>query len=243
MISFPKKIYVLTLVFLAIYAPIIKTESGKLDTQAVFFFLALILSVFSKSIYTIFSVRKFTIPLVFFYILFIHVSITLIFFSGDDLKIDPYYRIARSILTYTGCAIVCLYAFKNKSNIIELVFWSIVIHAAIMIAQFFSVEFRDFSYKFTVDERALVGARYEYSMAGLTNSGGAQISVYQSLGALLGVFIYFNKKNIAEKILVGAGVLLSIISVFTSGRSGLLALIIYLPTLIYIIYNTSKQKS
>ncbi|WP_352256073.1 hypothetical protein, partial [Pseudoalteromonas sp. 19-MNA-CIBAN-0066] len=81
----------------------------------------------------------------------------------------------------------------------------------IMSVQFFSVEFKDFIYNFTMAKYQL--EHYQnFRMAGLSGGGGAQLSFTQSFGFLIG--LYLLSRNDKNKFILHIGCVFIIISVF-----------------------------
>ncbi|MEL4402896.1 hypothetical protein AAEJ42_21885, partial [Shewanella algae] len=82
-----------------------------------------------------------------------------------------------------------LYKELFVEKLIELVFYSIGLHAIIMIIQFFNVEFKDFVYGYTTTGE-FTSFEYNFRMGGLSGAaGGSILSVVQSLGIILMPFL------------------------------------------------------
>lgn len=117
-------------------------------------------------------------------------------------------------------------------RIIEMIFLAIVLHAAIMLIQFLLPEFRSFVYGFTMAKYQL--EHYQtFRMAGLSGGGGAQLSFTQSFGFLIG--IYLIKKRRFTPIFIWICNLMILMSIFLSGRSGFIFVLISL--MFFSIYS------
>lgn len=130
-------------------------------------------------------------------------------------------------------------AFKSKplkctlkdrgDHLVFILYMTIVVHALIMLAQFFIPTFKEWVYSFTLAKYQL--EHYQmFRMAGLSGGGGAQVSFVQSLGFILGLYLLnITKKNI----LIYIGNIAIIASVFLSGRSGFL--VVFISICFYIM--------
>jgi hypothetical protein len=223
--------------FMSIYAPIIKFENVNFDLQFSFFLVSMFIVSISSKEKMIPRIRMIVVPLTLIFLTFCYSTFANVFFNPDITKLDSALRIIRIIITYLGCWVIARYLVTIQMDVLEIIFWSTVFHGLIMLLQFVSIDFRDFSYQYTVDSRALLGARYEYSMAGLTNGGGAQLSVYQSFGSLIGIHLLGTRKEGESWVWLACGLGATVVSIFLSGRSGLLSLLLFGP--IVALRNTS----
>ena len=124
-------------------------------------------------------------------------------------------------------------------KVIEIVFYCIVLHALIMVLQFLVPSFKDFIYSLTMAKYQLEHYQF-FRMAGLSGGGGAQVSVVQSLGILLGFSLLRQKRN---NIIIILAQLLIIMSIFLSGRSGFLTVVLvllfyFVLSLLFLIYSS-----
>lgn len=124
-------------------------------------------------------------------------------------------------------------------KVIEIVFYCIVVHAVIMVLQFLVPSFKEFIYSLTMAKYQLEHYQF-FRMAGLSGGGGAQVSVVQSLGFLLGYYLLRQKNNYLA-ILIAQ--LLIIMSIFLSGRSGILTVVLvvafyFLLSFLFLIYSS-----
>ena len=150
-------------------------------------------------------------------------------------------RPIRIITTLYGGYVICLLLHKYYGNdailnTLIFVFLSILVHASIMSYQLLNPDFKDFVYKYTTTGEFRGSYDYNFRMGGLSGgSGGAVLTVVQSLGVIISPFI-FRKVNIISKIFVVMGSSLILFSVLICGRSGLWAVLIFLP--LSILYSS-----
>ena len=211
-----------------------------MDTQAVFFIIIIVLMVVSGCTKAIFLQRT---SMWFMWILFAIICYG--FATGFVISLNAVSHVAlrpiRALLTLIGCySVLILIARIKKQNLITLpidkyIFFSIAAHSLIMIAEFISPPFRDAIYTYTVSLERVVGARLYYSMAGLSNGGGAQISVYQSIGVLLLPLLLAKTTTLKSKVFISLCGVASFISVLISGRSGVVGIFIFYPVVLFLI--------
>ena len=130
----------------------------------------------------------------------------------------------------------------NFSNLIGFIYLSILLHSIIMIFQFYSIEFRNFVYTYTTSGEFRSTFEYDFRMGGLSGgSGGSVLSVVQSLGLILSPFLLFYQKKSISKLLIFVSSLAILFSIIICGRSGLYALILFLPYSLYLVYGKVKS--
>jgi hypothetical protein len=118
---------------------------------------------------------------------------------------------------------------RFNQDALRYVFIAILIHAIIMLIQFNNPVFKDWIYSFTFRGEFRSSFDYNFRMGGLSGgSGGAVLSVVQSLGVLIIPFLWKHCKGSFKIILVIAGIMI-FASVLVCGRSGLWAIIFGLP--------------
>lgn len=140
-------------------------------------------------------------------------------------------RPIRALIVYFGVVALSHYTVRilHRSDMSEMdvvlkglfiIYLTVVLHALIMAGQFLSPSFRNSIYSLTF-------AKYQFEfyqtfrMAGLSGAGGAQVSAVQGLGALIGVYLFMRRYALMTIILTFPVLLLS---VFLSGRTGLLVI-------------------
>ena len=194
---------------------------------------------------------------------FLHINRNLIFITGlsilflfialrssfsVDVGIEYYLQLLlkpiriMGILLGTYCLVMLVHKYDSRITLLHWVFYAISIHAFIMVLQLISVEFKEFVYGYlnTGEYRSTV--EYQFRMGGLTGgSGGAVLSVIQSIGCILTPYVLSEKKSILGKFFIYACSLLCFVSVISCGRSGLLAIFLFTPiALILMSTNTAK---
>lgn len=160
-----------------------------------------------------------------------------------EIAIRTIIRPIKAAVVIFSIFLLITYYKKNSSfrrdDLLYILFLCIVFHSLIMSVQFFSVEFRDFIYNFTMAKYQL--EHYQnFRMAGLSGGGGAQLSFTQSFGFLIG--LYLLSRNDKNKFILHIGCVFIIISVFLSGRSGfvfiLLSCLIFAARVFkYVLYS------
>tara|TARA_B100000768_G_scaffold166093_1_gene169155 strand:- start:2113 stop:3222 length:1110 start_codon:yes stop_codon:yes gene_type:complete len=160
------------------------------------------------------------------------------FYSGNGIHVVI--RPIRILITLIGCLsiVYLMFNLRHKSSVENYIFYAITLHSIIMIIQFLYPDFKMFIYQYTVDIQKIQGARMFYSVAGLTTGGGAQLSLYQSLGVLITPLVLMQASSFKYKLVIYTCSLACLISVLISGRSGLIAILVFFP----IIYLFSKNK-
>lgn len=140
------------------------------------------------------------------------------------------------ILLGSYCLVVLVNRYNPQISIPRWVFYAISVHALIMVLQLISVDFRDFVYGYLNSGSYRSAFDYQFRMGGLSGgSGGAVLSVVQSVGVILSAFVLREKQTKASKIFTIICAILCFMSVVISGRSGLLSIIIFYPIAILLI--------
>lgn len=198
-----------------------------------------------------YSILLFGIRLPRYFVTFLPIIIVFVYIVVLITEFEPtgfsdYFRFAlkpfRILCTlYGGFVLVELVKRNYPDSFIQVsqrfVFFSIVIHASIMCFQLYSVDFKDWIYSFTTTGVFRGSYGYNFRMGGLSgNSGGAVLSVVQSLGIIIMPFILTRIKS-TGKILVFLGGLVIFASVLFCGRSGLFNILIFTPVSVYLASN------
>jgi len=149
------------------------------------------------------------------------------------LLLKPYRVI---VIIMGGGALAKIFYYRSiktfNHDILYYIFISITIHGIIMVFQILNPDFKDWVYGFTTSGQFRSKFDYNFRMGGLTqSSGGAVLSVVQSLGVLLTPFIWKDAKIIKKFVLI-VGCIIIVSSVLICGRSGFWAIIIGLPTIL-----------
>ena len=121
------------------------------------------------------------------------------------------------------------YSKKFYFKVLEFVYLSIGIHAVIMILQFINPTFKDFIYSYTTTGDFRSSFDYHFRMGGLSGgTGGAVLSVVQSIGIILLPFILKGRPLFLKIIFILIGLLI-FGSILVCGRSGIWTIILFLP--------------
>jgi hypothetical protein len=140
----------------------------------------------------------------------------------------------RVILTLLGGYFVCVsiqksYADEAPRIMLQLVFWSVALHAGIMVLQFYSVGFRNFVYAYTTTGQFRSSFEYNFRMGGFSGtSGGAMLSVAQSAGLAIAPFLLKVNKGKSSLLIIAACILIAS-SILICGRSGLWSALVFVP--------------
>ncbi len=235
------------LYFLAIFAPVLSIYGANVDTQAAFFLIIIAFALVSRSRSFLFNKHIVSLSLILIGISMYAILTTMLVSEYTDYHAAL--RPIRALITLVGC--VSLYSItitsrRRPANLIVVgryIFFAISIHALIMIAQLFFNDFRQFVYEYTIDHERYIGARVHFAMAGLTNGGGAQLGVYQSVGVLLSPVILKHAKDFKGKLVVIIGALICLFSVVISGgRSGFVSIAIFFPIVWFMVNHLSVNK-
>jgi hypothetical protein len=131
---------------------------------------------------------------------------------------------------------------KKFQDLLKMLFVAIVIHSIIMVTQFFNISFRDFIYGFTTTGEFRSSFEYDFRMGGLSGtSGGAILSVVQSLGIILVPFLLSYYNGLLDRILIIIFAILILFSIIVCGRSGIYNSIIFIPISIYLVSGLIKS--
>lgn len=118
---------------------------------------------------------------------------------------------------------------------LDFIFYSIGIHAIIMVIQFFNVDFKDFVYGYTTNGQ-FTSFEYNFRMGGLSGfTGGSILSIVQSVGIIMLPFI--RDESFIKRLVRILFIIIIIGSILICGRSGILAIFIFLP-IAYISMNS-----
>ena len=140
------------------------------------------------------------------------------------------------------CLVVLVQKKDIRLSLLHWVFYAISIHALIMVLQLLSVDFKDFIYGYLNSGFYRSTFDYQFRMGGLSGgSGGAVLSVVQSIGFILMPFVLSTKQTRMNKMFIYACGSLCFISVVICGRSGLLSILIFYPLAVVMLSkNTFK---
>jgi hypothetical protein len=234
------------LIFLIVYGPVLDTFLGPiLDISFIVCILIIVERIIFCSKIIIEPVVGQLIAILF--IIFILCLFNSIFIDSENFvhSLRALLRPIRVIAIIIAIAIVSN-RFVEQNNVfamragMKVLFSVIVFHSVIMVFQFFSESFRNAIYQFTTAKHVL-DIYQNTRMAGVTGAGGAQLSISQSLGLILGVYLFVEAKKIKGKVTIFLLCLLILASIILCGRSGLLTAFIFCP--IYFLYTNTISKN
>lgn len=231
--------------FLLIFGPVLNGTSFGSYGDIIFLLSCLII------IYNLTKVELSKIPKIHFYftllvilMIFYPILTTLLFdFEHLSFSLQVFIRPIRILITFLGCYffIKSIYSNPNITEnekgkfIFRIIYYSIVFHALIMCLQFVYPDFRDVIYQYTVNKQELGDFILNFRMGGLVGTGAATLSVFQAIGFLLYPFVKSDLSNRVTKIIHYLFQILIIISIVICGRSGLYAIVLFMPILSIII--------
>ena len=179
-----------------------------------------------------------------FYILIPFFLLVVIFsFFYDGITLGNISAIAarpiRIFATLIGGFIMVNYMRKKypdnyMQKALDFIFLSITMHAVIMLLQFAFPDFKDFIYSFTTNGDYRSSFDYNFRMGGLSGgTGGAILSIVQAVGVVLYPFVVKGKKMLS-KVVFFVFALIIFSSFLVCGRSGLWAVILFLPVAFFL---------
>ncbi len=227
-------------IFCVVYGPLIDSSFGA------FFDISFLICVFIVVLHVAnnggLGLDKFTYVLCVFIVFIFFIALTsAIFLDVENIEHSTraIMRPIRVLPTILGVSILARYIVNNgiEREVIDLglklVFLVVLIHAVLMISQFFNEELRNYVYQFTTAK--YVVQNYQATrIAGLAGAGGAQLSIAQSFGLILGVYLFVTAGSLKFKLFVFLSCQFILASIFLSGRSGLLTAFFFCP--IYFLY-------
>lgn len=224
------------MVFMVLFGPNILQLRGFGDTS----FLAcvfLVIFALMKGIKIESNILLLTLP-IFLTFSFLAFNTSLSIAAGPIYYLELLLKPVRilGILLGSFCLVALIDKYNSQISISRWVFYAISIHALIMVLQLISIDFRDFVYGYLNSGNYRSTFDYHFRMGGLSGgSGGAVLSVVQSVGVILSAFVLREKQTKASKVFTFICAILCFISVVISGRSGLLSIIIFYPIAILLI--------
>ncbi len=233
------------LVFLYIFGPVFNTLGSWAD--GIFFLSSILLFVHI-------IVRKRLLPhyivifllLIPVYIYTFSIALFQSFITTGDL-IQIILKPIRILVTLiAGYAIVKSiekkYPEKYTSIILNFIYCSILSHAVIMIVQFHNPVFREFIYGYTFGGEVRSTFDYDFRMGGLSGStGGAVLSVVQSIGVVLVPFLLKRTSNRYIKGIYIFSAIFIVYSILICGRSGIWSMIIFTLLATLILDSRSRR--
>ncbi|MBL0191337.1 MAG: hypothetical protein IPQ18_08330 [Saprospiraceae bacterium] len=233
-----KFLILLLFTFLYIFGPVFNPIGSWIDMT---FFTSIFLTLYGTLIlrHSIPSYFKVFSILIF---VFLFVSISILDYHGTQMGdyIINLLKPIRILITMYGGYIICLLLNKYYHNnaiiyALSFVFISIFLHASLMSYQLLNPDFKDFVYKYTSSGEFRSSYDYNFRMGGLSGGpGGAVLSVVQSLGIVISVFLY-KKVNKVSKLFIIIGSLLIFFSVLICGRSGLWSILVFFAAFYLLI--------
>lgn len=230
------------LIFLYIFGPVLNKYGPFFDLV---FFVSILIVVRNFQ-----SFKSLDRPMLnFFYllvVLYVFVSFRILWYPKLSISIwlSTFLKPFRILFTLWAGFFLAKSLFEKKftfRDLLLLVFTSILFHAIIMAFQFVDKEFRDFIYSYTTIGEFRSTFEYDFRMGGLSGgSGGATLSVVQSLGIIIVPFLFKTNINFQNKIFITIGFFIILFSIIICGRSGIYNVILFIPLIFFLIYKFFK---
>ncbi len=236
-----KFLFIFFLSFLYIYGPVFNSIGVWADSVLLISILLILYNLLLSN----FLFPKYIKPFLILVPLFIYLSFSVSLYPKIEFAdyLQVILRPLRILITLLGGyslfkIILSHYKTEASYKLIEIIFFSIVLHSIIMLIQFQVPAFKDYIYKYTSTGEFRSTFEYDFRMGGLTGgSGGAILSVVQSTGILLLPFL-FKKANVTKKVIYTIGGALVFSSILICGRSGIWSIIVFFPITIFLVKRT-----
>ncbi|MDI1320601.1 MAG: hypothetical protein PSW75_10475 [bacterium] len=159
-------------------------------------------------------------------------------------------RLIKALVMLLGAVLFINFVRENwgidfiRSRIPIWIYLLIGLNGIVMVAEFYSPAFYEFVRKTTLAggyTSILWDPTGEYRMPGLSLSGGAQISLFQSMGLLMYPILVISERRMTRVMLYSVLLIVNIFSVSISGRSGFYNVAIVAPIIfLLLIYDAHR---
>lgn len=235
-----KYIYFITSIFVLCWGPYLDIGIGYFaDTQ---FAMALFIIIFGVTSW------KYTPKEVKWVITILLILAAYVVFCNigyDQLIYVPVFRNIRAACILYSCWLITRSIYKKYQNEAEqvfmaILFFGVVAHGVLMLLQFQFSNFREAITAWTFASKGL-DINLRTRMPGFTNGGGAQLSLYMSMGLLLFPYCYSASTKKIARLFLAIGMAIVALSIVLCGRSGVYTAIFILPLNIFIVARYSMN--
>lgn len=224
-------------VFAIIFAPVLNIGVGYLSDTLSLACLVLIFIGRRQLVANWVVIRPLVLILV---LLILYALFLVVLFSFDGLYPQVILRPVRALIMFLGMfAFTCLYRNRwgdgFEQRLLRDVFLAVAIHAVIMVLEFVFPDLRDAIYVYTFADQ-VDAYNQMFRMAGLTNGGGAQLSLYQAFAlGLLPLLIHYGAGGTTRRLFYYLLGVVVFASVLLSGRSGVFYFLLAMPAALYFV--------
>jgi hypothetical protein len=154
-------------------------------------------------------------------------------------------RVLRACIILLAAWVLCDSLWKQdhisgKKLLLSTIFYSTAAHGLLMFMQYLFPDFREVIARYTFAGEG-VDINLRTRMPGLTTGGGAQLSVFQSLGLIVFPFCFAMSASVVSRIALGVGLAVIAFSVVLSGRSGMYTAVLFFPAALLYVGANSKS--
>lgn len=229
--------------FIFIFGPLLNSIGSWADVIFIFSIFIFCINIDKLKQFKEYPYRYFYLLIFLFTVLslrtLVYPSLTLEMFLLNFIK--PF----RVLFTLYAGYFIASYFYKKKfkfSDLLYIIYISIILNSIIILFQFINIDFRDFIYSYTTTGEFRSTFEYDFRMGGLTGgSGGAILSTVQSLGIIITPFLLVLTRGLISRFLILIGTALILVSIILTGRSGIYCILLFLPFSLYYIYGLSKS--
>lgn len=230
-------------VFFLIFAPLLNVGVGAFGDSLSLICTCIILYYFLFAVSVPVFLPEFRSLSLLLVLTILYGLITGLLHSSEPSHFQVALRPLRALLMLGGLYFYILaYAKEFKERFAEAllfdIFIAISVHALLMIAQFIFPELRNAIYVFTFADQMLE-FNQQFRMAGLTNGGGAQLSLFQAMGLVVWPLVMQNHKSVSKKVVSALMAICIAVSLLLSGRSGIILALMTLPVIVYFSHRGS----
>jgi len=246
-ISLKEALFILSLLSLAMIAPPLNTPIGVYGDPQILFPLLMVLfffSLLSRSTLAIYPFKQTALLLVATILL---ATISMIIEGEGNLYGTM--RLGKALVMFLGIA--CFITFiRDKYDVAifreSFPFWIYLVISAnglVMLGQFYLPRLSELIREFTL-AGAFTTITWDpsgaYRMSGLSLSGGAQVSLFQSIGVLLFPVLVVTERSIARILICTVLFFVNCFSVMISGRSGFYNVAVIFPLICVLFIWDSR---
>lgn len=232
--------------FLFIFGPIFNSVGAWADT--ILLFSSLLIVAYSIAYGII--IPRYLFAFLWLAPVFFYVAAKAFYFDQADLQsffhlmLRPFRIYITLIAAFYLTSLTCRnYGSQGFKMAYHFIYYSVFLHALIIIFQLIYPDFKDWVYAYTSTGEFRSTFDYQYRMGGLSgSSGGSVLSVVQSTGILLIPFLTRGATKLSRMIFHCMSLAI-LVSVFISGRSGIWSIIIFFPLAIILSDNKIKLKT
>lgn len=231
-----------------IVAPPLRTPLGIYGDPQLWLPIVMLLALLSRIFKDILSINqlRYTITFLFLSIL-LAVCSSLAEGAGN---VYGMMRLCKALIVFLGIACFTqlikerygVVAFRHYFPLITYLIISL--NGCVMAAQFFSPTFFTMTREYTLAgayTEILYDPTGEYRMPGLSLSGGAQISLFQSIAILLYPILVLTERSLIRIIIYTALLFINVFGVMISGRSGFYNLAALAPVMFILILHDRRR--